>query len=102
MTFAVKQNASMDDPMIDAQVACALADRQIVLGVRLLQGATVGAAIEASGIAAMIAPGRIDDRQIGIFSRKVPLDYVVTHGDRIEIYRPLAIDPMAARRRRAR
>jgi putative ubiquitin-RnfH superfamily antitoxin RatB of RatAB toxin-antitoxin module len=87
---------------IDVQVVYAQAGRQILLNVRLPQGATVGGAIDAAGMAAMISPLCIDGRRIGIFSRKVALDHVVEQGDRIEIYRPLTIDPMDARRRRAR
>jgi putative ubiquitin-RnfH superfamily antitoxin RatB of RatAB toxin-antitoxin module len=92
----------MDELFIDAQVVYAQADRQILLNIRLPQGRTVSGAIEAAGIAAMISAGSIDGRQIGIFSRKVDLGHVVEQGDRIEIYRPLTIDPMDARRRRAR
>lgn len=92
----------MDEPTIEAQVVYAQVGRLIFRNVRLPQGATVGEAIDAAGIAKMIPAGSIDDRQIGVFSHKVALDHVVEQGDRIEIYRPLTIDPMDARRRRAR
>jgi len=36
--------------------------------------------------------------QIGLFSKKIDLNYQVEDGDRIEIYRPLTISPMAKRR----
>jgi putative ubiquitin-RnfH superfamily antitoxin RatB of RatAB toxin-antitoxin module len=39
---------------------------------------------------------------LGIFSRRVAADYPVEPGDRVEIYRPLDLDPMEARRKRAR
>jgi putative ubiquitin-RnfH superfamily antitoxin RatB of RatAB toxin-antitoxin module len=32
----------------------------------------------------------------------VKLDHALREGDRLEIYRPLAVDPKEARRRRAR
>ena len=35
----------------------------------------------------------MDLKAVGIFSRKVPLDYLLREGDRIEIYRPLKADP---------
>lgn len=38
---------------------------------------------------------------VGIFSTQVELDTIVKAGDRIEIYRPLTLDPMEKRRRRA-
>ena len=40
----------------------------------------------------------IDSITIGIFSKKVNLDYQLKDGDRIEIYRPLTISPMEKRR----
>jgi uncharacterized protein len=39
---------------------------------------------------------------VGIFGRRVAAEQRVEDGDRIEIYRPLAADPMTARRARAR
>lgn len=40
----------------------------------------------------------MDSLTIGIFSKKVNLDYQLKDGDRIEIYRPLTISPMEKRR----
>ncbi|MDO4426955.1 MAG: RnfH family protein [Moraxella sp.] len=34
---------------------------------------------------------------LGIFSQKIPLDHPLKTGDRLEIYRPLALDPMKKR-----
>jgi putative ubiquitin-RnfH superfamily antitoxin RatB of RatAB toxin-antitoxin module len=39
---------------------------------------------------------------VGVFSKLVDLNTIVCAGDRIEIYRPLLIDPMEKRRRRAK
>jgi len=39
---------------------------------------------------------------VGIFSQKTTRDAVVVEGDRIEIYRPLLIDPKEIRRARAK
>ncbi|MEP7184446.1 MAG: RnfH family protein [Rhodanobacter sp.] len=88
--------------MIRAQVVYAEAGQQTKLEILLVEGTTVRDAINASGIAAMIPEGSMDGCHWGIFARKVAPDHVVVHGDRIEIYRPLTIDPMDARRRRAR
>ena len=38
---------------------------------------------------------------VGIFSRKVTLDYLLSAGDRVEIYRPLLADPKEVRRQKA-
>lgn len=39
---------------------------------------------------------------IGIFGKKVNDDYILSNWDRIEVYRPLLIDPKENRRRRAK
>jgi putative ubiquitin-RnfH superfamily antitoxin RatB of RatAB toxin-antitoxin module len=41
-----------------------------------------------------------DTLKLGIFSKRVSLDHVMADGDRLEIYRPLLIDPKDARRLR--
>ena len=38
---------------------------------------------------------------VGVFSQKKLLSYVIQAHDRIEIYRPLTIDPMRKRKKRA-
>ena len=38
--------------------------------------------------------------ELGVFSTRVQPDYVVQSGDRIEVYRPLRISPMEARKNR--
>jgi uncharacterized protein len=63
-------------------------------------GATVGEAVKASGIAARHRG--IDLSRLGIFGRPAGEDTPLADGDRVEIYRPLALDPKEARRQRAR
>lgn len=59
----------------------------------LEEGATVRTALAAAG--------RTGVRAAGIHGRQVALDTRLADGDRIEIYRPLRVDPKAARRQRA-
>ncbi|MBL4714661.1 MAG: RnfH family protein, partial [Alcanivorax sp.] len=83
------------------EVVLALPDRQQVYRVELGQGASVMQAIEASGVL-LDAPGLvIDPDRLGIFARRVRPDDTLHDGDRVEIYRPLLLDPKDARRRRA-
>ncbi|MFT3789618.1 MAG: RnfH family protein [Rudaea sp.] len=63
-------------------------------------GATVGEAIRACGIRDAL-PADFEPASIGIFGRIVTPDAPLRNGDRIELYRPLRIDPRQARRRRA-
>jgi putative ubiquitin-RnfH superfamily antitoxin RatB of RatAB toxin-antitoxin module len=69
--------------------------------VQIEPGATVADAVRVSGIAANLGAGGIDASRIGVFGRVVSSTTLLRDGDRVEIYRPLRIDPKEARRRRA-
>ena len=47
------------------------------------------------------AKAMIESPIYGIFNQSVELDYILQDGDRIEVYRPLQIDPKTARTIRA-
>jgi putative ubiquitin-RnfH superfamily antitoxin RatB of RatAB toxin-antitoxin module len=87
---------------IRVEVAWAEPARQVVLPVELPQGATVAQAIDRSGIREEVPQLVLEDDKVGIFGRKVSMDQVLRDGDRVEIYRPLQIDPKDARRAKAR
>jgi len=55
--------------------------------------ATVGDALERSGILGRFPEINIETQKIGIFGKVVPLDTALAEGDRIEIYRPITADP---------
>ncbi len=68
----------------------------------LPEGSTVAEAIECSGIRARRPDVDIRADRLGVFARKALPATVLRDGDRVEIYRPLRIDPKEARRKRAR
>lgn len=78
------------------------AETSISRTLRLPAGSTALQAVEASGLAGLIPAGDFDPQRLGIFARRVPPGQVLRSGDRVEIYRPLLLDPMTARRQRAR
>jgi len=86
--------------LMDVEVAYALPQKQVIAKVTVALGTTVAEAIEASGIRKLF-PGIEAVPVVGIFSRKVSLDYLLQAGDRVEIYRPLLADPKEVRRRKA-
>ncbi|MGH8214454.1 MAG: RnfH family protein [Rhodanobacteraceae bacterium] len=88
-------------PCLNVSVLYAEADMVFEAELRLPAGATVGEAIEASGVRETRPDIEINVDRIGIFSRKTAFDARLRDGDRVEIYRPLKIDPKEARRRRA-
>jgi putative ubiquitin-RnfH superfamily antitoxin RatB of RatAB toxin-antitoxin module len=85
---------------LEVQVIYVEPDRQIRRMLSLAVGSTVADAIAASGIEREI--GGINPERIGIFNQRVKRDQRLQAGDRIEIYRPLLVDPKQARRMRAK
>ena len=65
-----------------------------VMSLELPAGARLRDAVSASGF-------NIENHAVGVFGKRVALDHPLADGDRVEIYRPLVIDPKEARRRRA-
>ncbi len=88
---------------IFVEVACAMPDRKILLRLQVPAGTTLSEAVRISGILQQCPEIDADIVTLGIFSRieKAPASRVLQEGDRVEIYRPLQIDPKEARRARA-
>ena len=63
-------------------------------------GMTVGSVLDQCGL--LTTNPELIGMSVGIFSRAVQLDTLVKPGDRVEIYRPLLLEPMETRRKRAR
>ncbi|MEW9623272.1 RnfH family protein [Rhodanobacter geophilus] len=64
-------------------------------------GSTALQAVETSGLLRQLPAEVRSPLRLGVYSRRVDAGHALRDGDRVEIYRPLALDPMAARRRRA-
>lgn len=62
----------------------------------LPQGATVADALRGCGLAAAA------DETVGVWGRRAELSQVLRDGDRVELVRPLQVDPKVARRERFR
>ena len=87
---------------ITVEVVGATAERQCLRSLTLPAGSSVMQAVEQSGILQEMPELVFDPSRLGIFSRRVAPDDLLQDGDRVEIYRPLSLDPKDARRRRAR
>lgn len=87
---------------INIEIAYATCDKQVLKSIAVPADYTVEQAILASDILAEFPEINLAVNNIGIFSKKVTLNTVLQMGDRIEIYRPLVIDPKQARRIRAK
>lgn len=87
--------------MIRVSVVYARADRQAIVPVALADGATLGDAIDASGLLALHPEIDLARDGAGLFGRRLPLEAPLADGDRVEIYRPLLADAKTVRRQRA-
>lgn len=87
--------------MIDIEIGYATPQQQRVIPLTVAAGCTVEAAILQSGILTHFPEIDLRQQPVGIFAKVVSLLHRVTKGDRIEIYRPLTIDPKQARKMRA-
>ena len=85
---------------IRVTVVWATADVQDIVPLELPPGSVVGQAVAASGLLARYAADAPACR-FAIAGRIVADDAPLASGDRIEICRPLVVDPKAARRLRA-
>jgi putative ubiquitin-RnfH superfamily antitoxin RatB of RatAB toxin-antitoxin module len=87
---------------IRVEVAYALPERQEIISVDVPEGCSVGEAIKISGILQRFPEINLDKQGVGVFSKKRLLTDVLAAGERVEIYRPLLIDPKDARRAKAK
>ena len=83
------------------EVVFALSDRQVLETVIVPDKTTVADAIRRSGMQDRFADVSLDELQAGIWGKPVERDHVVRDGDRVELYRPLEMDPREARRLKA-
>lgn len=83
------------------EVAYALPQQQVILPVKVTEGATAAQAVDASGILKKFPEIDLEQNKLGIFGKLVKPDTVLRERDRVEIYRPLIADPKEVRRQRA-
>ncbi|MEW6342095.1 MAG: RnfH family protein [Paraburkholderia sp.] len=86
--------------MLSIEVCYALPHEQALIPVELPEGATLQQALDASGILERYPQIDLTQQKVGVFGKLKPLDTVLADHDRVEIYRPLIVDPKAARQRR--
>jgi uncharacterized protein len=91
-----------DAQMILIEVVYALPDRAVVKTLRLSSPARLGDALALAATDPDFSGVDLSQAAVGIFGRPAGREQMLKAGDRIELYRPLAIDPKAARRARAK
>lgn len=88
--------------LITVEVAYACPDAQRIIKLQVEPGSTIEKAIDCSGILDNFPDIDLTKQKVGIFSQPKKLTDLLKDGDRIEIYRPLLLDPKEARRKRAK
>ncbi|MEO7055277.1 MAG: RnfH family protein [Caldimonas sp.] len=73
----------------------------VEIAVRVADGSSTLDVIRASGVLERFPTIDISTAVVGVWGRLTTLQARMGQGDRVEIYRPLKIDPKEARRKRA-
>jgi hypothetical protein len=87
----------VDEPLC-VEVVFALPDRQELVSLQLPNGATVEDAIERSALQSVFPEWNLGECEVGVWGQPAERSRLLEQGDRVEIYRPLRIDPRQARR----
>ncbi|MEQ1136151.1 RnfH family protein [Acinetobacter seifertii] len=80
-------------------VAFAAPEQQFLISIPFVEGMSALQAVQASGLLNQVELP--EPLQLGVFGVKVEADTALHAGDRVEVYRPLIINPKDIRRNRA-
>jgi len=86
---------------IAISVVYALPERQTIVPLRVPAGTNVEQAVTLSQLPSRFPEIAAAPLHCAIFGRVVPLSQVLQEGDRVEVLRPLLIDPKEQRRQAA-
>jgi putative ubiquitin-RnfH superfamily antitoxin RatB of RatAB toxin-antitoxin module len=96
----MSEAASDEQRPMRIEVAYALPDRQYVELVLLPAGACVADALAAVADRTPFSGLALNRVPIGVHGEVVTPEHALCDHDRVEVYRPLRLDPLEARRRR--
>lgn len=93
-------------PELTVEVAFALPERQKIVTLAVPPGTTAREAVRQAHLDEHfpeLAAESFEDAELGVFGKRLPAPdrYMLSAGDRVEVYRPLRIDPKQARIERA-
>lgn len=91
----------VNKPVIRVEVVFAPGPRTVQrVELDLPPSSTAEDALQRSGLVSKLTLQERSSLEIGIWGRKVAIDQVLRDLDRVELYRPLKVDPKVARRER--
>ncbi|MBT8084125.1 MAG: RnfH family protein [Woeseia sp.] len=88
-------------PQLNVEVVYAALDKQYLVRANVAAGSTVADALVASRLVEEVPKLDLANAEVGIWGRLVDRSAPLQDGDRVEVYRPLQIDPREARRQLA-
>lgn len=89
------------DGLIGVEVAWSPGPREVrMVPLRLPAGSTLAQAVAASGLLEALAPAEREALAASVWGRIQPPEHVLRERDRVELTRPLTVDPKEARRLR--
>ncbi|WP_165008844.1 RnfH family protein [Neisseria yangbaofengii] len=86
--------------MLNIEIVYGLPDKQLLKTMQVAEGTTIRQAALQSSLEKEFPDLDLHSAKLGIFGKIAKDDTVLRDKDRIEVYRPLLIDPKEARRRR--
>jgi len=86
--------------MLEIEVVYGLPGKQVLKKMNVQNGCTAREAVCQSGLNEIFSELDLQTAPLGIFGKSVKDETLLRDKDRIEIYRPLLIDPKEARRKR--
>jgi len=86
---------------LKVEVCYALPDKQTLLQLEIDKNLLIEDVIKQSGVLELHAEIDLMSNKVGVFSKLAKLTDTLHDGDRIEIYRPLLVDPKEVRKQRA-
>lgn len=90
--------APNESPAATVDVVYALPDEQRIVAVPFASGLTAEQAVERSGLLEAFPEIAVRPLVLGLFGHAIETDRVLEPGDRVEICRPLELDPRDLRR----
>lgn len=73
---------------------------QVWMKIEVPDDSNVKEAIELSGILLRFPDINLKKQKVGIFGKMVKLNTILKEGDRVEIYRPITVDPKTVPKRK--
>lgn len=90
-----------DKTTVNIEIIYITPENQSIIELEVKKGCTIKTAIMQSGLLARYSEIDLAINKVGVFGKIRSLNDTLATGDRVEIYRPLLLDPKEMRRRRA-